>query len=429
MTITKSTLNTPFFVPGFRWLHLLGMTDALLISEQWPQTDRWLADYFKQHSSFGRRDRAFYRDAVFLLCRQAAAVCHLEASFQGGDSHNYRSVWTKLQQMGALAIWKWLVLLNDPELRLPREIESISDESAIVKQEQDVLTYLKLGWLPDWNPAMDLRKERSRWSDSDVGAFKEMQVIRPPLWLRGLPGEGEEVAARLTAEGFDVLMRDRDALALSGEKSIYGSSMWKSGKLEIQDWASQMIVRDLVALPGMDVWDACAGGGGKTMALAAAMGNHGTLVASDIRGFKLKEVQSRAARQGWTNILTVSWDASGQLPERMSGKGGFDRVLVDAPCSGSGTWRRNPDARWRLNEGALSKFNALQNKVLRAAAPAVKRGGLLAYATCSWLVEENEAIVEAFLNDHNEFKLVTQKVHGAPNQDSDTMFVATMERQ
>lgn len=183
----------------------------------------------------------------------------------------------------------------------------------------------------------------------------------------------------------------------------------KTGGIEIQDEGSQLVALLVDARPGERVVDFCAGAGGKTLAIAAQMENKGHIVACDVNEVRLKRCADRLRAAGLHNAETrLLAGESDRWVKRH--KRGFDRVLVDAPCSGTGTWRRNPDARWRAQEEeGLSALIALQGRILASAARLVKPGGRLVYATCSMLSEENEEQVAAFLTAHPDFVVVPQR--------------------
>jgi len=185
-------------------------------------------------------------------------------------------------------------------------------------------------------------------------------------------------------------------IRLAGRTTLPALEPFKAGRIEVQDEGSQLMALLVDARAGMDVLDYCAGAGGKSLALAAAMENQGRVLAYDVTPRRLADLPKRAARAGATMIelATAPPDAS---------NGGFDRVLVDAPCSGSGAWRRHPEAKWRLTPAELDRLTALQAQILAAAAALVKPGGRLVYVTCSVLRAENEAIVEPFLAGNPAF--------------------------
>jgi 16S rRNA (cytosine967-C5)-methyltransferase len=221
------------------------------------------------------------------------------------------------------------------------------------------------------------------------------------------------------------------ALMARGGKYISATEAHKSGWIEVQDLASQQIAHTVAAKSGQKVWDACAGAGGKALAIAACMNNKGVLVATDLHEYKLDELKRRSKRAELHNLRSFVWtgDAPLRLPKEVAQQQGFDWVLVDAPCSASGTWRRNPDARWRFTEADIQELNALQQQLLHNAAQGVRRGGHLVYATCSWEVSENEGQVKWFLENHPEFELQSQTMLGAPLEDADAMFAAVLQKR
>ncbi len=185
------------------------------------------------------------------------------------------------------------------------------------------------------------------------------------------------------------------------------------GLVEVQDEGSQLVALLANPAPGSQVVDICAGAGGKTLALSAAMGNSGQIYAydSDIR--RLKAIWDRLDRAGVRNVQVRSpktFGNTGEVPELQDLNGRADLVVVDAPCSGTGTWRRNPDAKWRLRSGALNERNKAQDRVLDAAAVLLKSGGRLVYITCSFLPQENEERVGAFLDRNKGFQVVAPSV-------------------
>ena len=174
------------------------------------------------------------------------------------------------------------------------------------------------------------------------------------------------------------------------------------GWFEVQDAASQVAALMSGAKPGESVADICAGAGGKTLALAAMLQNKGRVVAYDADRHRLRPIFERMTRAGVTNIDVIAADEAGKLDEM----GGFDCVLIDAPCSGSGSWRRKPDAKWRLAEMQLKQRIKDQREVLERGAELVKTGGRLVYITCSVLPEENAAQIDTFLSRHKNFEII-----------------------
>jgi 16S rRNA (cytosine967-C5)-methyltransferase len=199
--------------------------------------------------------------------------------------------------------------------------------------------------------------------------------------------------------------------------SLASLPMLKSGEIEIQDEGSQLVALLVDAQPGERVVDFCAGAGGKTLAIAAQMANKGRVIACDVLANRLKRSTERFRRAGLHNIETKPLTSESDRWVKRH-KNSFDRVLVDAPCSGTGTWRRNPDARWRSLGPGLDNLLPLQASILTSAARLVKPGGRLVYATCSMLPQENEDQVAAFLASHPAFRVVP--LHKAAPQRMDS---------
>lgn len=194
-------------------------------------------------------------------------------------------------------------------------------------------------------------------------------------------------------------------LRLANRVALVQVQAWRDGLIEVQDEGSQLVALVADARPGMAVVDYCAGAGGKTLALAAAMNNTGRLVACDVAEWRVDKAQARLRRAGVHNVTRrVIGGESDKWIKRSAGA--FDRVLVDAPCSGTGTWRRNPDAKWQLTETTVLELVQRQRAILDSAARLVKPGGRIIYATCSILPEENEEQISRFLADHPEYKVL-----------------------
>jgi 16S rRNA (cytosine967-C5)-methyltransferase len=215
-------------------------------------------------------------------------------------------------------------------------------------------------------------------------------------------------------------------LRLKQRQNIFQLPSFKDGLFEVQDAGSQAIAPFLQVEPGMRVIDACAGGGGKTLHLAALTQNKGKIVAMDTEGWKLEELMKRAKRAGASNIETRVID-SAKVIKRLEGTA--DRLLLDVPCSGLGVIRRNPDAKWKLSLEFVEKVKTLQQKILTEYSTMVKPGGKMVYSTCSLLPSENEKQVEQFLEGNGKtFTLITSKTI-LPSQGFDGFFMALLQRQ
>ncbi len=209
-----------------------------------------------------------------------------------------------------------------------------------------------------------------------------------------------------------------DALRLAEASAVEQSDAWAQGLVEVQDAGSQMLSAACGAQPGMTVIDLCAGAGGKTLALAAAMQGQGRLIAADTIRSRLQRLDPRAVRAGATFIETLLLDEGREAERLVPLEGVADVVLVDAPCSGTGTWRRNPEARWRLTPARLDRLVATQARILDFAAPLLAPGGRLVYATCALTDREGRDQVDPFLTRHPGWRALTPasdagRAHGA----------------
>jgi len=261
---------------------------------------------------------------------------------------------------------------------------------------------------------------------------------RPPLWVRAQGADEKATWAELGESGLKpwVHRKVTRAAKLEADADVHHLPAFERGDLEIQDLASQAVAMACDPDPGERWWDACAGAGGKSLHLAALMKGKGLVVATDVHEGPLREAVRRARRSPFRNITTRPWDG-----KHVVGKAGkYDGVLVDAPCSAIGTWRRNPDARWTLDPEAVHRLAALQAEILRAAAAGVRTGGTLVYSVCTLTIAETQGVLRPFLAERPEFQLdpfphpLTGEATDGTLQiwpqesDTDAMFVARMVR-
>lgn len=367
--------------------------------------DRVLAAFFRENRACGSRDRALVSEAVFALWRHWGVLALL--AFEPGrreavEGSEGAPTARELEFLTAGAIY--LEDLPFPLRRLfeldwpPAPATPAARAAALLRHfgrdgvDPDALL------LPAWIAA--------RLADAvPLRDYLARLRSRPPLWLRAQNCDPDELASELRAAGLDDLAPGPLPGSLKVENArinLFTLPAFRAGKFEVQDLASQAV--GCVAAPrrGERWLDLCAGAGGKTLQLAELMNRTGEVVATDLRSYKLDDLRRRARRSGFPNIRTVEYDGK-KLKRQL--RGVFDGVLVDAPCSCSGVWRRNPDGRWTLKESEIAEMAALQLSILNAAAAGVKEQGVLIYATCSVFPEENRGVVESFLAAHPEFEL------------------------
>jgi 16S rRNA (cytosine967-C5)-methyltransferase len=264
-----------------------------------------------------------------------------------------------------------------------------------------------------------LARREALWGAARWRAWLDHQDRRPPLWVRA--NREADPAPSLRAQGFTCQPVGR-AWRVEGPASIRSADAWRDGWIEVQDLGSQQVGEAVDAAPGMVIWDMCAGEGGKTLQLASATRGRGAVHATDVDARRLDVTRARAKRAGLHNVRCRPWDGKVIPDFGPEARGGFHRVLVDAPCTATGTWRRNPDARLRLDPTTLDRFAEVQHDLLALGARAVRHGGRLVYATCSVLAEECEDVVAAA--ELPGFTLEQSRHVGCPEVDADTLFVA-----
>jgi 16S rRNA (cytosine967-C5)-methyltransferase len=255
-----------------------------------------------------------------------------------------------------------------------------------------------------------------------TSAFARALQTLPKLWLRARRGQGTTLAQGLEeARPSDTV---EDAVEYFGKEDLFRHPGFKNGDFEIQDISSQMVGRIADPQPGQTWWDACAGEGGKLLHLSELMGNKGSIWASDRAAWRLEKLKRRTARARVFNYRAAPWDGSAKLPTRTK----FDGILVDAPCSGVGTWRRNPHARWTTTPEDVRELSGVQRELLAHVLPALKPGGRLVYAVCTLTRLETAELVERFDVEHLELKRVSTTWLLPREIAGNGMFVAVWER-
>jgi 16S rRNA (cytosine967-C5)-methyltransferase len=369
---------------------LLGQASVALagLLELAGPADEALSRYFREHRSLGRQDRAFIAEAVFAVLRRKRSL----AAAAGNEEPRALLIAALVRVLGFSG----------------RSLEDVlkPDEFALVARAKafklDAQPPAVRADLPDW-----------LWERlvADLGEGAAMRLalsmLNPaPLDLRvNLARTGrEEALEQLRADGLDgePTPYSPAGIRIAGKPAINRHPLFAEGLVEVQDEGSQLLAWLLAPRRGEMVADYCAGAGGKTLALAMLMRGSGRLYAMDVSARRLAALSPRAGRAGVTSIhpIALSGDNDARV-KRLAGK--IDRVLVDAPCSGFGTLRRNPDLKWRHGPQAVDELAGKQARILESAARLVKPGGRLVYATCSLLRHENDAVADAFAARHPEF--------------------------
>ena len=354
--------------------------------------DAVVSRYFREHRELGHADRAFVAETVFAVLRRGRS---LEARCAGKLSDRNRL-------LVALAVTRgWSQRELAPVLKGSEE-EWLAAAKAMPESEFPPAVRCDL---PDWLYA----RLEAQFGAAEVYPLSQALNLPAPLDLRvnTVKTDREAVLARLAADDIAAAPGTLSPLAvrLRDKPALAKHPLFLEGAFEVQDEGSQLLGYLMEPKRGEMVVDFCAGAGGKTLMLGAMMRNTGRLYAFDVSDKRLANLKPRLARSGLSNVhpVRIEHERDGKI-KRLAGKA--DRVLVDAPCSGLGTLRRNPDLKWRQGEASVAELTVKQAAILASASRLVRPGGRLVYATCSLLAAENDEVVEGFLAAHPDFALL-----------------------
>lgn len=355
--------------------------------------DSVVSRYFRENRELGHADRAFVAETVFAVLRRRRSLMA-----RCGDS----AVPRRLLLVALACVRGWNLRELAPVLK---DKEADWFGAAKGMKPADMPPAVRCD-LPDWLHAALARQLGEEETEALAAALNQPAPL--DLRVNPLKGERDAVLARLAADGIAATAGTYSPLAvrLADKPALSQHPLFIDGTIEVQDEGSQLLGYLVAPRRGEMVVDFCAGAGGKTLLLGALMKNSGRLYAFDVSDKRLANMKPRLARSGLSNVHPVRIEHERDAKvKRLAGK--IDRVLVDAPCSGLGTLRRNPDLKWRQGEDSIAELAAKQASILAAAATLVKTGGRLVYATCSLLAEENDAVVDAFLAAHPQFVQVS----------------------
>ena len=390
--------------PAARVAAAIEIADSILAGQA---TEAALIDWARRHRFAGAKDRAAIRDLVFEARRRWRSA----AARGGAETGRAILIGSLAQGQGQAA----LEPLFDGHGYGPAPLTP--DERTVLRSPPAMPEAVRAD-LPDWLWAQLVQDHGS----SAAADLAETLRNRAPVFVRvNLARRGRAEAARqLQAEGIAARPAPASPSALEvteGARLLHRSAAYLDGVVELQDAQSQAVVDALGVGPGMRVLDYCAGGGGKALAMAACGAQ---VTAHDVSAARMGDISVRAARAG-VQIACIA-------PPHRPARAGFDLVLCDAPCSGSGAWRRSPDGKWALTPEALSALARTQADVLAEAIGHVAPGGRLAYVTCSILRAENDAAVSAFVTGHSGWE-VTQHRSWWPGPEGDGFFLAMLQKR
>ncbi|MES2763820.1 MAG: RsmB/NOP family class I SAM-dependent RNA methyltransferase [Bacteroidota bacterium] len=368
--------------------------------------DKVIEKTLKENPKFGGRDRRFIAETTYDIVRNYRLLSHL-ADTQDG-------FW---EILGVYFIVRYLPMPDERDFKNLDE-KTILDKYKAIKDQKILQSY------PDWLwEICEQELGKDVWETEAKALNEQAEVV---LRVNTLKTKKEILKKHLEEQEIetDFLNGYNDALLLSHRQNLFQNPLFKLGLFELQDAGSQYISEFLNVEPGMRVIDACAGGGGKTLHIAALMQNKGRIISMDITQWKLDELKKRARRATASNIEPRLIEGSKTI-KRLENSA--DRVLLDVPCSGSGVIKRNPDAKWKLNLDFIERTKAIQQKILSEYSNMTKKGGQLVYSTCSVLPSENRKQVDEFLKNNKNFELIKDKTI-LPSEGFDGFYMALIKR-
>jgi 16S rRNA (cytosine967-C5)-methyltransferase len=368
--------------------------------------DRVIEFTFKRHRKWGSRDRRIFAESIYECVRWWRWFWHL-----AGLRDEQHAQPDEITPERIVRVWSAYWLLNGREL--PRaEQMPLMNAAEVQKRAKAKVSDAIRASMPDWLDARCTAELGVEWPRLREALNEPAEVF---LRVNTLKADRRTVREKMAEVGFEAEPVEDvpSALKLAQRQNVFSTAAFKEGLFEVQDAASQLIAPFLEVAPGMKVVDACAGGGGKALHLAAMMRNKGKIHALDIHAWKLAELKKRAARAGADIIETREIEGSKTI-KRLAAHA--DRLLLDVPCSGLGVLRRNPDSKWKLSAAEVDRLVALQAEILENYARMVKPGGKLVYATCSILPSENERQVQAFLARHGDVWQLEAELRRNPAQ-------------
>ncbi|MCM0041746.1 MAG: RsmB/NOP family class I SAM-dependent RNA methyltransferase [Algoriphagus sp.] len=377
--------------------------EAIFVEGQY--ADKVIERTLKSNPKWGAKDRSFIAETTYEMVRWWRLINFLSPSKDPWDL--FGTYW--LMQGNELPPWDEFARLQ-PE-KIKSKYDSISDPGLIES-------------VPEWLQTLGSQELGEKWEAEIHALNEEAEVV---LRVNTLKTTRERLKNLLEADGIrSYLVKGYpDALVLEERQNVFRHPSFKEGLFEVQDASSQLVAAALQVEPGMRVIDACAGAGGKSLHLAALMGNKGKVIAMDVEEWKLQQAKLRARRNG-VSIFEPKVIEGSKTIKRL--KESADRLLLDVPCSGLGVLRRNPDTKWKLSLESIQKVQETQQEILQSYPSMLKKGGQLVYATCSILPSENEEQVKKFLASEagKDFELIEDRKVLAQESGFDGFYIARL---
>ncbi len=375
--------------------------------------DKAVEKALKRDARWGARDRKFVAETIYEMVRWKRLYNEIAGTKEHYTTENVWknfSVWAILK---GVKLPDWNQLQDVPERRIKGKFDELQ-KVRVFKES-----------IPDWLDEMGVKELGEAQWEKEIHTLNEQADV--VLRANTLKTTKENLQKKLMDEDIETefIQGYPHALKLKERANVFKTDVFKLGFFEVQDASSQLVAEYLDVKPGMRVIDTCAGAGGKSLHLAALMENKGSIIATDIYESKLRKLKIRTRRAGVHNITTKEID-SPKVMKKM--KGTADRVLIDAPCSGIGVLKRNPDSKWKLEPEFVENIIKTQAEILENYSQLVKVGGKLVYATCSIFPSENEKQVHSFLKNHPEFEFEKEHKVSPHKSGFDGFYMALMKR-
>jgi 16S rRNA (cytosine967-C5)-methyltransferase len=367
----------------------------------------------KRDKRWGARDRKFVAETIYDITRWKRLYNEIAGTKEHYSRENLWKMFAVWATLKGIELPDWKYFETTPVRRIKGKFDELQSDRKIKES------------IPDWMDEVAVKElGEAVWTREIAAMNQKAEVI---LRVNTLKIDVSTLQKFLRKEEVDTeFVRDNPtALRLVERKNVFLTEAFKRGYFEVQDASSQLVAPFLQVEPGMRVIDTCAGAGGKTLHLAAIMENKGQIIALDIYGGKLAQLKKRAKRAGVHNVDMRVIDSTKVIKKL---KDSADAVLIDAPCSGIGVLKRNPDSKWKLQPEFMDKIRDTQAEILDKYSQMVKPGGKLVYATCSILPSENENQVKTFLDLHKEFKFVEDKKISPSKSGFDGFYMALLEK-
>ncbi|WDF62273.1 RsmB/NOP family class I SAM-dependent RNA methyltransferase [Flavobacterium sp. KACC 22763] len=378
--------------------------------------DKVVARALKKDKRWGSSDRKFVAETIYEIVRWKrlyAEIAEVKEPYDRDNLWRMFAVWAVLR---GYPIPDWRQLEGTPERKIKGRFDELSKTRAIKES------------IPDWMDELGVKELGEKvWAKEIAAQNQPAKVILRTNTLKGTKESLRNTLMDLNIET-EYLKDQPEALVLKERANVFLTDAFKQGLFEVQDANSQLVAGFLDVKPGMRVVDTCAGAGGKTLHMASLMENKGQLIAMDLYESKLKQLKLRAKRNGAFNIEYRIIDST-KVIKKLHEKA--DRVLIDAPCSGLGVLKRNPDSKWKLQPEFIDNIRKVQSEVLENYSKIVKPGGKLVYATCSVLPSENQEQVEKFLKTEigKQFTFIEDRKMLASESGFDGFYMALLERK